>query len=80
MTPARKTRDTAIVFQGASVVEMDRRLQAAGLETARVEIRIAGVTIPKNVKATIRIVPAADGVAALDALEDINDSHTHPPY
>lgn len=59
-------------FQGASVVELVARLQAAGPETARLEVHKDGKSLTFHVVRT-------DGVSALDDPPPINDSKICPP-
>jgi hypothetical protein len=59
-------------FQGESVRELANRLQLAGPDTARLEVRTEGK------KMLLRVVPHADS-RAITATTDINDSRVCPP-
>ena len=59
-------------FQGASVRELANRLQEAGPDTARLEVRLEGKQM------MLRVVAHADA-QAVTRTTDINDSRICPP-
>jgi len=71
---AQPAKDSASFhwIQGASVVELDRRLQAAGPDSARMEVRLDSAN-----RMTFRIVRA--GVTTRSVVADVNDSRICPP-